>query len=179
MPARHRAVVGVGIVPEADLVHVFPGGERGARRHAHRAGGVRRAEHRAARRERVEVRRLHDRMSRRAHDLRVVLVGHDDEKVGGFHCFCAAFWVADRHCALHVELSRFSMQRSAWSMPSFPQRVAAFFSEQAFVTCAASELHISATALSCCSHCASIPSARMEGVCVCAVTAKHMANAPN
>ena len=55
VPARDRAVVAVGVVPVADLVHVAADGERRARRHADRARRVRRREARAARGERVEV----------------------------------------------------------------------------------------------------------------------------
>ena len=83
MPARYRAVVGVAVVPEADLVHITPGRERGPRRHADRTGRVRLRESRAARRERVEVRRGDVRMAARAEELRVVLVGHQHEHVGG------------------------------------------------------------------------------------------------
>jgi hypothetical protein len=82
MPARDRAVVAVGVVPVADLVVVAADRERGARRHADRAGRVRRGEARAARGERVEVRRGDERMARGAEELRVVLVGHQDEQVG-------------------------------------------------------------------------------------------------
>ena len=46
------AVVGVGVVPVADLVDVLADGERGARRHADRAGRVGVGEAQAARRER-------------------------------------------------------------------------------------------------------------------------------
>ncbi len=85
MPARNRAVVGVSIVPEAYLVHVFAGRKRRARRHAHRAGGVGRAEQCAPCRQGVDVRRSDDRMPTRPHDFGVVLIGHDEEEVGRFH----------------------------------------------------------------------------------------------
>jgi hypothetical protein len=85
VPARNLAVVRIGVVPVADLVDVLAGGEGGARRHADRAGGVRVGEAQAARRQAVEVRRVHHPVSRAAHPARVVLVGHDDEQVCGFH----------------------------------------------------------------------------------------------
>ena len=81
MPARDRAFVAVGVVPVADLVDVLADRERGARRDAHRARAVGRREARAALRQRIQVRRLHDRVPVAAEHLRGMLVGHDDKDV--------------------------------------------------------------------------------------------------
>ena len=89
VPARDRAVVAVGVVPVADLVHVAPDREARAGRHADRARGVRRREARAARRQRVEIGRGDERMAGGSEKFRVVLVGHQHEEVGGRHGRCA------------------------------------------------------------------------------------------
>src|SRR6266849_1940646 len=85
MPGGHRAVVGVGIVPEADLVDVLADGEARARRNAYRAGGIRVGEYRAARSERVKARRMDDRMPSVPGDFRVVFIGHDDQEIQCAH----------------------------------------------------------------------------------------------
>jgi hypothetical protein len=85
VPGRRLAVVGVGVVPVADLVDVLAAGEARARRDADRAGGVGRAEARAARGERVQVRRVDHRMARATQHLRVVLVRHDHQQIARLH----------------------------------------------------------------------------------------------
>ena len=70
VPARDRAVVAVGVVPVADLVHVAADRECRARRHADRAGRVRRREARAARGKRIEVGRGDERMAGGAQKFR-------------------------------------------------------------------------------------------------------------
>jgi len=85
VPARDGAFIRVGIVPVADLVHILADCEGGARRHAYRRGGVGAGEHRAGCSQRVHVRRFHDRVAGASHDLRVVLVGHDDQQIGRLH----------------------------------------------------------------------------------------------
>src|SRR5215204_2320089 len=74
MPARDRAVVRVGVVPESDLVNVFAGGERGARRNADRRRRPARRETGAAGSKPVEMRGLHDRVAVAAHRTAAVLV---------------------------------------------------------------------------------------------------------
>src|SRR6266581_3075878 len=85
MPGGHRAVVGVGVVPEADLVNVLPDGEARARRDANGARGIGVGEDRAARREGVEARCLDGRMLSVPGDFRVVLIGHDDQEIQRAH----------------------------------------------------------------------------------------------
>src|SRR3954468_16607779 len=81
VPAWHGAVVRVGVVPVADLMRVLARREAGARRDADRRGGVRVSEPGAARSEPIEVRGLREGMAGGAHDARVVLVGHEDQKI--------------------------------------------------------------------------------------------------
>src|SRR5262249_44460261 len=81
MPARDRAVVGVGVVPEADLVDVVAGGEGGARRDADRGGGPAGGETGAGLRQPVEVGRAHERVAVAAHAAAAVLIRHDDQQV--------------------------------------------------------------------------------------------------
>ena len=85
VPARDRAFVAVGVVPVADVVHVAADGECRPRRHADRAGRVRCREARAAGGKRVEVGRGDERMAGGPEKLRIVLVGHEHEHVGGAH----------------------------------------------------------------------------------------------
>ena len=82
MPARHAAVVGHGVVPGADLVHVLAGGERRPRGNAHWAGRVGAFEQRAALRQPVEIGRRNDRVAVAAEHSAVVLIRHDDQQVG-------------------------------------------------------------------------------------------------
>ena len=85
VPARHGAVVGVAVVPVADLEVVLAGGESRARRHADRRGGVGVGETRAARRQPVEVGGRDDRMAGASHDRRIVLVRHQDDEILRLH----------------------------------------------------------------------------------------------
>ena len=84
-PAGHAAVIGVAVVPGADLVDMAPGGEGGAGGHADRRGRVGAGKERAARRQRVQVRRLHDGMARNPHGIGAMLVGHDEKQVLRLH----------------------------------------------------------------------------------------------
>ena len=85
-PAWHRAVIGHGIIPRPELMHVAARRERGARGDAYRAVAVGRVEKCAARGEPVEVWRLHERVACRAHGARVMLVRHDDNEIVRMHC---------------------------------------------------------------------------------------------
>ena len=84
VPTRHAAVIGVGVVPKTDLMHVAPGGKGGAGRHANGAAGVGLAETGAAAGQAVEVRGLDERMAGTAQELGVVLVGHQHQHVERF-----------------------------------------------------------------------------------------------
>ena len=84
-PRRHAAVIGDRIVPEADLVDMAAGRQRGARRHADRRIGVGVGEAHATRRQPVEVRRLDHRVAITAEHPPAVLVRQDEQKVRGFH----------------------------------------------------------------------------------------------
>ena len=85
VPAWNGAVVGVGVVPVTHLVDVLADRERGARRNAHRAGAIGRAEARATSGQPVEMGSLDERMSVAAQGFRAVLVGHDDEQIAGWN----------------------------------------------------------------------------------------------
>ena len=80
-PARHAPVIGDGIVPVAGVVGEAAGRETGPRGHADRAIRIGIRELRAARGERIEVRRLRQRMAGAAKHSCVVLVGHQHEHV--------------------------------------------------------------------------------------------------
>ena len=81
-PARHAAVVRVGVVPVADLVHVASGGKRGSRRHAQRAVGVGGLEPGAGGGQPVQVGR--DAVAAvAAGAAQVVLVRQDEQQIGG------------------------------------------------------------------------------------------------
>jgi hypothetical protein len=89
VPARDRAVIWIGVVPEADLVDVFAGRERRARRDADRRGRPAGGKPRAAPGQQVEIRRPHKRMAVATHEVAAVLVGHQDDEVLRSHCFDA------------------------------------------------------------------------------------------
>ena len=108
MPARDRAVVGDGVVPGADLMHVLAGGECRARGHAHRAGRIGVREQRAACREPVEVGRAHDVVAVAAEHALVVLIRHDDQQVFCVHPALASFFFV---VASYYGLSRPRAQR--------------------------------------------------------------------
>ena len=103
MPARDRAFVTVGVVPVADVVHVAADGERRPRRHADRARRVRRREACSPRGQCVEVRRRDERMAGSPEELRIVLVGHQHEQVGGAHA--GKYRTAARPCILGVRVA--------------------------------------------------------------------------
>ena len=87
VPARHGAIVGIGVVPETHLVHVATGGKPGTRRHTDRAGRIGLGEARAVCGQGVEVGCLYEGMPGTTQEMRVVFVGHQDqhiERVG--HC---------------------------------------------------------------------------------------------
>ena len=85
MPARHATVVGHRVVPGADLVHIFAGGERGARGNAHRTWRVGALEQRAALRQSVEIGRRNNPVTVAAEHSAIVLIRHDDQQVGRSH----------------------------------------------------------------------------------------------
>ena len=78
-----RRVGGQHVVvgPHPVLVRVAPGEHRHPRRHANRGRAVRRVEHRAHRRQGIQVRRAHHGVAIAAGDERIVLVGVDVEQV--------------------------------------------------------------------------------------------------
>src|SRR5262245_21740057 len=89
MPARHAPVVGHGVVPCADLVHIFSRGERGARGDAYGAGRVRTLEESAAHRQPVEVGRRNNTVAVAAEHSAVVLIADDDQQVRWSHGYPA------------------------------------------------------------------------------------------
>jgi hypothetical protein len=84
-PATGLAAVGRCVVPMPGAVHAMTDGKGGARRHADRARRVGAGEARSPRRQRVEVRRLHDGAARTAHVSRVMIVGHQDQDIAAGH----------------------------------------------------------------------------------------------
>src|SRR5262249_42050293 len=89
MPALHRSVIRVGVVPEPYAVNVASGGEGRARRNADRRRRPAGGEAGAARRKGVEVRRPRHGMSVAAHNAASVLIGHDDQQVLTAHASCS------------------------------------------------------------------------------------------
>ena len=85
VPGWCRALVGIGVVPVADLVGVLAGREGGAGRYADRVAAVRAREARTACGEPVEVGRVRQRTAVAAEHLGAVLVGHDHDQIPGFH----------------------------------------------------------------------------------------------
>ena len=85
VPRRRGALIGVGVVPVADLVGVLAGREGGAGRDADRVAAVRVREPHATRGQRVDVGRVRERAAVAAEHLGAVLVGHDHEKIPGLH----------------------------------------------------------------------------------------------
>ena len=83
-PARHAAVVGDAVVPEADLVHIAAGGQRGALGHADRAVGVSGVEAGAAPRQCIEMRRDAG-AAIAAQPGTGVLIGQDEQQIGRSH----------------------------------------------------------------------------------------------
>src|SRR5689334_14890786 len=84
-PGWHAAVIGNGVIPKADLVHVAAGLEAGPRGHAGRriAVGVREAD--AAPRQPVEIGGADHVMAVAAEHAFAVLVRHDEEEISGGH----------------------------------------------------------------------------------------------
>ncbi len=78
MPARHAPVVGHGVVPRADLVHIFSRSECGAGGDAHGGRRVRTLEESPAHRQPVEVGRRNNPVAIAAEHSAVVLIRHDD-----------------------------------------------------------------------------------------------------
>src|SRR5262245_41008871 len=81
VPTRNGAVVGVSVVPKADLVDVLASCERCSCRNADRRWRPTPGKAGPARRESIEVRCLHDRMAVATQHPAAVLIGHDDEQV--------------------------------------------------------------------------------------------------
>ena len=84
-PAPHAAVIGMPVVPGADFVDVAPGGESGPGRHADRRRRIGAGEERAPRRQRIQVRRLHEGMAGGPQRPGGMFVGHDEEQVLRLH----------------------------------------------------------------------------------------------
>ena len=84
VPTRHAAVIGVGVVPKTDLMHIAAGGKGGAGRHANGAAGIGLAETGAPTGQTVQVRGLDERMAGTAQELGVVLVGHQHQDIERF-----------------------------------------------------------------------------------------------
>src|SRR5262249_22384222 len=89
MPAWYAPVVGHGVVPRADLVHVFSCGECGARGDAYGARRVRILEESAVHRQPVEVGRRNNTVAIAAEHSAVVLIRHDDQQVCWSHGYPA------------------------------------------------------------------------------------------
>ena len=111
-PARHAAVVGNAVVPEADLVHVAAGGQRGALGYADRAVGVSGVEAGAAPRQRVEMRRDAG-PAVAAQPGTGVLIGQDKQQIGRLHAA-----TLPRHCTAWAPGLR--LRRSAPVRQSYP-----------------------------------------------------------
>ena len=90
-PGGDAAVIGDGVVPESDVVHVAAGLEARARGDADWRVAVGVGETHAARRQPIEVGRADHRVSVTAEHTLAVLVRHDEQQISGLH---------DRSCSL-------------------------------------------------------------------------------
>src|SRR5213076_1618585 len=79
------AVIGDRVVPEADLVDIAAGRQRGSRRHADRRIAIGVGEAHAASRQPVEIRRPDHRVTVTTEYPPAVLVRQNEQQVRGFH----------------------------------------------------------------------------------------------